>query len=587
MALAAVGCGTTTSSPHLRVTPVHTFSLCSSSDCGGFSATLNWTAFSWAHTTTGYNLLLNGSAYATATTSPFTFAGMDCGTTFTLGVQAVDGTGDTSAIYTISYTTPSCPTMATFPLQVSGNGRFLETAGGSPWLLVGDSPQSVMGNLSVSNAAAYFADRETQGFDAVWANLLCETYTACNSDGKAYNNATSTADNLAPFTSGTSQTTYSMGTGTCGDCNTAYFSQMHTEVAQANTDGLAVFLDPIPTDACGGLTYIATLENNGDGTVSTTDADYKYGQFLGTTFGDLPNVVWQLGNDFTCYTTTADDADLMSVANGIENTDPGSLVTNEICSSGMCGGGGSADEGFTSLDDTTHDWTGRITLNESYTYAPTYAEDQRAYAQTPTMPMFMGEANYEGQKNGASADGCGAGAASDPTARLCRLQDWWTMTSGATGQLYGGPCYGITNSTSLSSCDSAGASQLDAQATFLRTIAWQTLAPDANGTGHLVTSGGGSCPTTGNFAAVTCVTAATNEAGSDNLALIYMPNPSSLGTVTVDETKLSGTVTSTWVDPADGAEMPATHGGTTSAATFTPTGNNSVGDKDWVLLLQS
>ena len=161
------------------------------------------------------------------------------------------------------------------------------------------------------------------------------------------------------------------------------------------------------------------------------------------------------------------------------------------------------------------------------------------------------------------------------------------MTSGAAGQLYGGPCYGITNSTDLSDCDTPGASQLAAQATFLRTIDWSSLAPDTNGSGHLVTSGGGSCPTTGSFVSVTCVTAATNEAGADNLALIYMPDPSSLGTITVDLTKLAGTVTAKWVDPADGAETTATHGGTTSAATFTPTGNNSVGDKDWVLLLQS
>lgn len=53
-------------------------------------------------------MLLNGSQVGTDTASPFVFTGMDCGATFTLGVQAHDGSGNTSPVYTTSYTTPAC-----------------------------------------------------------------------------------------------------------------------------------------------------------------------------------------------------------------------------------------------------------------------------------------------------------------------------------------------------------------------------------------------------------------------------------------------------------------------------------------------
>lgn len=87
----------------------HSLTACASTDCGAFTATFNWTAITWGHTTAGYNVLLNGSQYDTSPSSPYTFLGMDCGTTFTLGVQAYDSTGDTSAISSMSYSTPSCP----------------------------------------------------------------------------------------------------------------------------------------------------------------------------------------------------------------------------------------------------------------------------------------------------------------------------------------------------------------------------------------------------------------------------------------------------------------------------------------------
>ena len=292
---------------------------------------------------------LNCAAISGSGGSSYVLQAGDVGDTIEASVTATNAGGSatqtTNATAVVTAATPTGTSQ--FPLQVSANGRYLETAQGSPWLMVGDSPQSVMGNLSESKAAAYFADRESEGFNTAWVNLLCADYTACNSNGTTF-------DGIAPFTRGSSPSNYDFGTD-AANANATYFDRAHDMVAQAEADGVEIMLDPIDTSNCESDEFYGALKNNGDGTVSTSDKDYEYGQFLGDEFKDLPNVMWLLGNDFSCFDSdTAGDADLLSVANGIENTDPGSLESMEI------GIGGFDNEGWSSLDDTTHDWASAL-----------------------------------------------------------------------------------------------------------------------------------------------------------------------------------------------------------------------------------
>ena len=466
----------------------------------------------------------------------------------------------------------SAPVTSRFPLQVSANGRYLETAQGSPWLMVGDSPQSTIGDLSVAKSDAYFADRAAHGFNAVWTNLLCESYTECSGTGVTY-------DGVKPFTTGTDQSSYDLSTP-----NGTYFARAHQMVADAEADGIEVLLDPAPTDNCNSGSWMTTLENNGNGTVSTTNKDYQYGEYLGRTFKDLPNIIWFSGNDFSCYGSQADNNDAISVANGIKATDPTALQTTEL------------NIGHSESADDWSNWQPTLGINGAYTYEATYGIVREAYLQTkssPTeLPVFMEEANYEGQQL-SGADGC---LENDNGWRHCREQEWWTMTSGATGQLYGGPCYGMDNSTGLSTCDTTGVTQLGYVTQLMDQIDWWKLVPDGNwdGSGRVyVTSGGGTtCPdwqyTT--FDTNNCITDATipDGAGIDTL-IAYYPDPSSFGTITVNMSKFTGPVTARWYDPTDGgfttvSGSPFTNSGSHA---FAPSTNNSAGDKDWVLLLQS
>ena len=80
-----------------------------------------------------------------------------------------------------------------FPLKPSANNRYLVDQNNVPFLMIGDAPQAMVGNLSVAQAKFFIKDRATYGVNALWVNLLCDSYTACNSDGTTF-------DGIAPFT---------------------------------------------------------------------------------------------------------------------------------------------------------------------------------------------------------------------------------------------------------------------------------------------------------------------------------------------------------------------------------------------------
>jgi Protein of unknown function (DUF4038) len=65
-----------------------------------------------------------------------------------------------------------------FPLKASANNRYLVDQNGAPFLMVGDSPQALIGNLSQSEAEFFMDNRRRYGINALWVNLLCNDGTA-------------------------------------------------------------------------------------------------------------------------------------------------------------------------------------------------------------------------------------------------------------------------------------------------------------------------------------------------------------------------------------------------------------------------
>src|SRR5262249_30032683 len=157
-------------------------------------------------------------------------------------------TTTTSLLTSTTTTTPTSTTTTTtagsstaYPLKVSGTGRYLVDQDGVPFLMIGDSPQALTVNLSEAEADAFFADRQAAGFNLVWANLLCATYTGGRPDGSTY-------DGIVPFTTPNDLATP----------NDAFFTRVDHMLTLAAEYGLVVLLDPAETGS-----YLSVLNANG------------------------------------------------------------------------------------------------------------------------------------------------------------------------------------------------------------------------------------------------------------------------------------------------------------------------------------
>ena len=102
-------------------TPPSTPTGLATSGIGQTSMTLSWTASTDNVGVTGYRLYQNGTQVGTSTVTNYTFSGLACGTSYTLGVAAVDAAGNVSGTATLSATTAACSGSANVYVSTSGN----------------------------------------------------------------------------------------------------------------------------------------------------------------------------------------------------------------------------------------------------------------------------------------------------------------------------------------------------------------------------------------------------------------------------------------------------------------------------------
>jgi hypothetical protein len=317
----------------------------------------------------------------------------------------------------------------------------------------------------------------------------------------------------------------------------------------AAQDGLTVFLDPIETGS-----WLTTLENNG-----TTKA-YNYGVFLGNHYKSFPNIVWISGNDFQSWSSSGSANNLVEqVMAGIASVDSAHMQTIEL----------NYDNSYSDQDTALFPY---LTLDGAYTYSETYDEVLQAYNSIPTLPVFMEESNYEFENNTGNAP---------YTPKILRLEEYWTMTSGATGQIYGNHYTWTGLWVADGNLDTTGVTQLQYETALFSAYLWWELVPDQSHTvvtaGYGTYNGSNEAIQNGNYATTAWIPDGT-------LAITYAPTTT---TLTVNMTKMGGSVTAQWYDPTNGkyktiSGSPFPNTGTQNFAT---PGTNSGGDTDWVLVL--
>ncbi len=434
----------------------------------------------------------------------------------------------------------------TFPIKVSSTQpRILVDQNNAPFLMVGDSPHSLLVNLCASDAAAYLGDRAAHGFNSLWVELLCVQYTGGRTNGALL-------DGTKPFTRtlpGTSS--YDFATP-----NEAYFAYVDQVLRVAATNSLVIMLDPIDS---AGLLPMA-LDNG-------TARCRAYGRYLGNRYKDFPNLIWLHGNDFQNWNVATNDAVLTSVALGIKDKDTNHIHTVEL-----------NYQASSSLDDPI--WKSIVSLNLAYTYYATYAEVLRAYNQSTNIPVFMGEANYECETNNEEDGG---------SLHILRMQEYWTMLSGATGQLYGNHYTWTFASGWQNHLDTSGVTELGYLKELFNARKWYELVPDQQhafvtaGYGKFISVGPPAKTPGGRFATNDYVTAALTPDGS--LGMAYLPQG---GTITVAMSRLQNGITARWFDPTANTfqDVPGSPFSNAGTQQFTTPGKNRAGEPDWVLVLE-
>jgi uncharacterized protein DUF4038/collagenase-like protein with putative collagen-binding domain len=463
-----------------------------------------------------------------------------------------------------------------YALRPSPNGRYLVDAHGAPFLIIGDAPHSILAKLNNADAITYLTNRGSNGFNALWIELLCDSYTGgAGKEGSPNYGHDVNGNN--PFTSTLTGGYYDLTTP-----NEAYWSHVDFIVQTAAANGLQCAFTPLDQ---GGWTQ-TSLANG-------TNRCFQYGQFLGNRYRNSPNIIWQMGNDFQHWQNQQNDAVILAIADGIKSVDAVHPMTIQLNYNVSC-----------SQDDPN--WIPRINMNGAYTYYPTYDETYVAYNKPTIMPVLFLEEHYEYENVGGEFG----------TPNVLRRQEYWSLTSGAlAGHMYGnhytwtfasgwqylkttGKKQLIKNFFSSrnwynpstwtfargwqSHLQTTGVSQLMYFKNFFSSRRWYNLVPDQSHT--LVTAGYGTYASRGNVSDSDYATAAKTPDGT--LAVVYTPVRH---TLTIALTNFSSSVTARWYDPTANtfttiSSSPFSNIGTHD---FTTPGNNSAGDSDWVLVLEA
>jgi len=472
---------------------------------------------------------------AGATTATFAVTTVAVGASTQVMVTATYN-GSQSAMLTVN---PSSSGGPAYPVKQSANKRYLVDQNNAPFFLMGDGPQDLIANLSEANASAYFADRASHGINAAWIMVFCGANENCQSDGSTY-------DGIVPFTTADVLSTE----------NPAYFQRVDDMIHLAAQQGITVMLDSLDTSG-----WLSAVEANN----STTDA-YNYGFYLGNRYKNFPNIIWLTGNDFqTWNTSSTDNAYAAAIMQGIAAADPNHLQTTEL-NYNMSG----------SLDDSL--LVPYTSLAGAYTYFPVYYETLRQYnSSAATVPVFLEESYYEGCTYGSLVP-------ASASQMMLRSIAYETMLSGGLGGYMYGSCYYDFHSGWQTGIDSPGVTYLGYWRSFFAGIAWYNLAPDQTNT--VVVAGYGT-PTgnnSGNIQTDNYVT--TSSAADGSLIVAYCPTPS---TITVQMSKMRGPATAQWYDPTNGTyqSISGSPFPNTGTQNFATPGNNSAGDRDWVLILKN
>ena len=389
----------------------------------GAAAMLNWSSTNATSCTAS-----GGWSGAKAVTGSASTGALTAATTFALACSGAGGTASASA--TVSVTGASS---SIFPLHVESGKRYLVDANGAPFLIHGDTPWSLIVQLSRADVDLYLENRRQKGFNTILVNLI-EHYFATNPPKNFYGES--------PF----------FTAGDFATPNDAYFAHAEYVISKAAEKGILVMLTPAYMGSGGGNQgWYQEMVANG------TTKLRAYGQYIATRFLAHDNILWVEGGDMN-----PPNASLMrAIADGIRDIDGRWLQTFH----------GSRNTSALGFLGTSQPWLQVNTIYTDQTNVVAHAFQE--YARS-TMPFFLIEAIYES----------GSGL-------LVRQQAYQTVLSGGSGQFMGHSyVWAMLDNNWRWAIDSEGAQTLTHLRTLLESWSWWNLQPDVSNS--LLTNGIGT-----------------------------------------------------------------------------------------------
>ncbi len=229
-------------------------------------ASLTWNAATDNVGVTGYTLYLNGTKVGTAAQTSYSFSGLSCGTSYTLGVAAYDAAGNVSATATSRPTTSACSdtTRPTVPGSLSVTGT-TQTGISLAWSAAIDNVGVTGYALYVNGTKVGTTTQTTYTFSA----LSCGTsYTLGVAAYDGGGNLSSTASTVAAASA-------------CPD-KTAPTAAGSLSVKATTQSGISVAWNP-STDNIGVTGYALYLNGTKVGTTAQTTYTFQ-GLSCGTTY---------------------------------------------------------------------------------------------------------------------------------------------------------------------------------------------------------------------------------------------------------------------------------------------------------------
>lgn len=461
-------------------------------------------------------------------------------------IANADATATPSVVVTTAAVPSAVVLIGKYITDIAGTGtgqHFVDQAG-DPILVRGYVLWGLLMNAG-RWAGTWQSDLEdaVDALQAMGCNALYTEPLGNTQNGGAFNNG-NTWDSVAPFTGGDPAT-----------FNNTFWQRSDYLFDLCEAAGITVFFN---------FAYSDDLDTAALSAFSTADFT-DYGTSLAARYKTRPNLVWMMGGDYFDTDNTAitavktairaeGDTHLFGVQNYPETTSRKDIENN-------------------ATEDTGTD---NSEFNFVYSYNAIYWGIEYAWTESSPLPVMWGDGHFD----------------QDTTAdrKVMRDLTWWTFSSGGRGMIYGSEGTWAWASGALANLTSDIFPNTDMdgiQNLFAGFTNWHHLVPDTDssfvtaGRGtksdYVTSSGGGGGEYNSSDTQAPYVTASITADGT--LAVVYFPVDQ---TITVDDTELNAGYTVTWVDPISGATTSET-----PASTYSPTGTNSLGGADWLLVFES